>query len=196
MDETGVVYPGSLSLTFFALKNANPVSFGLKAAGTAFLALFIVGCAPGRPADASSGQKTIFDHFTFELGGHAVSLQVAILDPEQERGLMQRPDLGRDEGMIFVEAAPKRENFWMKNTPEPLDVAYLSPDGVIAEVYPLYPFDLRPVSSRSDHLQFAIEMPQGWFASNGVRPGAGIDLKALAAVLKERGFDPVKFGLK
>jgi hypothetical protein len=169
---------------------------GLKAAGTAFLALLIVGCAPGKPEDAASAQKTVYDHFPFQLGGHAVSLQVAVLDPEQQRGLMQRPDLGKDEGMIFVDAAPKQENFWMKNTPEPLDVAYLGPDGVIAEIYPLYPFDLRPVTSRGTRLQFAVEMPQGWFAANGVRPGAGIDLKALAAVLKERGFDPVRFGLR
>jgi hypothetical protein len=160
------------------------------------MALFIAGCAPDKPADVASGRKTIFDHFAFDLAGHPVSLQVAVTDPEQQRGLMQRPDLGRDEGMIFVDAAPKQENFWMKNTPEPLDVAYLSPDGVVAEIYPLYPFDLRPVPSRSEHMQFAVEMPQGWFASNGVRPGARIDLKALAAALKARGFDPAAFGLR
>jgi uncharacterized membrane protein (UPF0127 family) len=178
------------------LKNANPVSFGLAAAGAALLAVFIAGCAPAKLTEAAPGEKTIFDHFMFDLGGRSVSLQVAVTEPEQQRGLMQRPDLGGDEGMIFVDAAPKRENFWMKNTPEALDVAYLSPDGVIAEIYPLYPFDLRPVPSRSEHMQFAVEMPQGWFASNGVRPGAGIGLKTLAAALKARGFDPATFGLR
>jgi uncharacterized membrane protein (UPF0127 family) len=178
------------------VKNANPVSLGLKAAGVAALALLTAGCTPGKPADAAPSQKTVYDHFAFDLGGHPVSLQVAVLDAEQQRGLMQRPDLGKDEGMVFVDAAPKQENFWMKNTPEPLDVAFLAPSGVIAEIYPLYPFDLRPVMSRSDRLQFAVEMPQGWFAANGVRPGAGIDLKSLAAALRERGFDPAKFGLR
>lgn len=109
---------------------------------------------------------------------------------------MQRPDLGGNEGMIFVSAVPQRENFWMKNTPEPLDIAYVAPDGVIAEIYPLYPNDLRPVVSRSDRLQFAVEMPQGWYAANGVRTGATIDLKAVAGALKDRGFDPVKFGIR
>jgi uncharacterized protein len=196
MGQTGIVSPGRGELTFFAVKNANPVSFGLGAAGAALLALAVAGCGAGKAADPGSTQKTIFDHFTIGLGGHPVSLQVAVLDPEQQRGLMQRPDLGRDEGMVFVDAAPKQEDFWMKNTPEPLDVAYLAPDGVIVEIYPLYPFDLRAVSSHSTHLQFAVEMPQGWFAANGVRPGASLDLKALAAALKERGFDPAKFGMR
>jgi uncharacterized protein len=178
------------------LKNANPVSFGLKGAAAALLSLVFVGCGSGKPPDAGGGDKTVFDHFTIGLGGHPVSLQFAVNEAEQQRGLMQRPDLGKDEGMIFVDTAPKQENFWMKNTPEPLDVAFLAPSGVIAEIYPLYPFDLRPVMSRSDRLQFAVEMPQGWFAANGVRPGAGIDLKSLAAALRERGFDPAKFGLR
>jgi hypothetical protein len=38
-------------------------------------------------------------------------------------------------------------------------------------------------------------MPRGWLAANGVRPGARIDMKALAGALKARGFDPLKFGI-
>ena len=38
-------------------------------------------------------------------------------------------------------------------------------------------------------------MRQGWYAANGVRPGAAIDLAAVAAALKARGFDPGKFGI-
>jgi uncharacterized membrane protein (UPF0127 family) len=178
------------------VKNANPVSLGIRATGAAFLALFIVGCGASKAADTSAAQKSVYDHFTIDLGGHPVSLQVAVLEGEQQRGLMQRQDLGKDEGMIFVDAAPKQENYWMKNTPEALDIAFLRPDGVIAEIYPLFPFDLRTVSSRSDHLQFAVEMRQGWYAENGVRPGASIDLKELAAALTARGFDPLKFGIR
>jgi uncharacterized membrane protein (UPF0127 family) len=191
----GDCQPVGDGLTFLTVKNANPVSLGLKAAGAAILSLFIAACGSGK-TDAASGQKTIFDHFTLNVGGHPASLQVAVLPGEQERGLMERPDLGKDEGMVFVDAAPKQQNYWMKDCPEALDIAFLSPDGVIAEIYPMYPFDLRTVSSHSDRLQFAVEMPQGWFAANGVRPGASVDLKALASALRERGFDPAKFGMK
>jgi uncharacterized protein len=178
------------------VKNANLVSFGLAVSGAALLAL-LAGCGPGIPAgEAAADQKSVLDHFTVSVGGRPVSLQFAVLPGEQERGLMQRLDLGADEGMLFVDPAPKRENFWMKNTPEALDIAYAGRDGVIAEIYPMYPFDLSAIPSRSDQMQMALEMRQGWFAANGVRPGAAIDLAAVAAALRARGFDPSKFGIR
>jgi hypothetical protein len=67
---------------------------------------------------------------------------------------------------------------------------------MIAEIYPLLPYDERTVSSHGDQLQYALEMRQGWFAANGVRPGARVDLKAVAAAIKARGLDPSKFGLE
>jgi hypothetical protein len=38
-------------------------------------------------------------------------------------------------------------------------------------------------------------MRQGWFAENRVRPGAAIDMQAVAAALKARGFDSAKYGI-
>jgi hypothetical protein len=108
---------------------------------------------------------------------------------------MQRPDLGGDQGMIFVNVRPGKLAFWMKNTPEALDIGYLDPEGVVAEAYALLPYDQRSVDSHGDRLQFALEMPQGWFAAHGVRAGTRLDLQALGAALKARGFDPAKFGL-
>jgi uncharacterized membrane protein (UPF0127 family) len=196
MRQTGIVGPGPQGLTCFRVKNANPVSFGLAASAAALMAL-LAGCGPGaQTGRAAADEKTVLDHFTVLVGGHSASLQFAVLPGEQERGLMQRLDLGADEGMLFVDPAPKRENFWMKNTPEALDIAYAGRDGVIAEIYPMYPFDLSAIPSRSDQMQMALEMRQGWFAANGVRPGAAIDLVAVAAALKARGFDPTKYGIR
>ena len=178
------------------MKNANPVSFRLGAAAALLLSLAGAGCGAGKPAGASEAPKTVLDHFTVDVGGHPVSMQFAVTQGEQQRGLMQRMDLGKDEGMIFVAEPPQRERFWMKDTPEALDIAFAGRDGVIAEIYPLYPFDLQTVVSRGDRMEFAVEMRQGWFSENGVRPGAVIDLKAVAAALKERGFDPAKYGLR
>jgi hypothetical protein len=178
------------------MQNANLVSSRFRAAAAMALAMALAGCGARSTADTASSQKTIYDHFTMTVGGHPVSLQVAVLEAEQQRGLMERPDLGKDEGMIFVDATPRKQNYWMKDCPEAIDIAFLYPDGVIAEIYPLYPNDLRTVSSRSDNLQFAVEMPQGWYAANGVHPGASFDLKQVATALTQRGFDPAKFGLK
>jgi len=175
------------------VKNANPVSLGSRALAAVLAGLFFAGCGSGKPSAGSPAPKTIFDHFTIEVGGHAASLEVAVTPAEQEHGLMQRPDLGPDEGMIFVYAQPQQMSYWMRNTPEPLDIAYLTRDGAVAETYELLPLDERPVNSHGDEMQFALEMPRGWFAAHNVRPGDRIDLKALASALRERGFDPAKY---
>ncbi len=179
------------------MKNANPVSCGIRAALASFIALCAAGCGSDRSEKAeAAAPKTVYDHFAIDVGGHPASLQFAVLGPEQERGLMQRMDLGRDEGMIFVNAAPRTLSIWMHNTPEALDLAYLSPDGTLVEVYDLLPLDERPVNSHSGDVQFALEMPKGWFSANGIRPGARIDMKAVTDAMVARGFDPVKYRLR
>ncbi len=147
---------------------------------------------PGAPAEL----KTVADRFPIAVGDKTVMMQLAVLPSELERGLMQRRDLGPDDGMIFVFAAPQRLSFWMRNTPTPLDIGYFTPEGELAEVYPMFPYDERSVSSRGSRLQLALEMNQGWFSSRGVRPGAKLDLKALGAALRARGLDSRKLGLK
>ncbi len=177
------------------MQNVNPVWRKTWAAGAVLLAAACAGCGGARKAEAVAEPKSVQEHFTIPVGGRPASLQVAVLPAEQERGLMQRPNLGPDEGMIFVNPRPGKLSFWMKNTPEPLDLGYLTPDGVVAETYSLLPYDQRAVNSHGDQLQFALEMPQGWFAAHGVHAGAKLDLKALGGALKARGFDPAKFGL-
>ncbi len=175
------------------MKNANPVSAGMKALAWV-LVVGLAGCGAAKTADEP--YKTFFDHFTMSLGGHPVSLEVAVTEPEQERGLMERPDLGKDEGMIFVYTSPDKRNYWMKNCPEGLDIAFMDRNCVIMEIYTMIPFDTRGTPSRSDQVQYIVEMPAGWYAANGVRPGATIDRDAVASALKARGFDPTRFGFK
>jgi hypothetical protein len=67
---------------------------------------------------------------------------------------------------------------------------------VLLEYYPAYPFDEKPVPSRSQRLQFVVETNQGWFKANGVKPGARLEMKALSAALAARGFDPQNFGIE
>jgi uncharacterized protein len=150
--------------------------------------------APATPA-AAPVPKSVADYFTVSLGGHPVRLQLAVLEPEMRRGLMDRRDLGRDDGMVFVYAAPLQMHFWMRDTPTALDIGFFTPSGILAETYPMYPFDEKVINSIGSDLQFAVEMNQGWYAANGVGPGARLDLVALAAALCARGFDPARFGL-
>jgi uncharacterized membrane protein (UPF0127 family) len=177
------------------MNKANLVSWAPGVAVMLTVGVLAAGCGESKSANVPGVDKSVFDHFTMSVGGIPASLEIAILPGEQQRGLMQRGNLGKDEGMLFVDPSPVQQSFWMKNTPEALDIGFLRPDGTIAEIYPLLPFDERTVLSHSSDLQFALEMPAGWFAAHGIRPGAKMDRKEIAAAVKARGYDPVKFRL-
>ena len=100
---------------------------------------------------------------------------------------MHVPAMPEDEGMLFVFPAPQRMSFYMRNTRIPLDIGYFTADGTLQEVHPMHPFVEDPVLSNHPSIQFALEMNQGWYARQGVRPGATLDLAAVRAALTARG---------
>lgn len=144
---------------------------------------------------AATSPKGVADFFPIKVGDKTVRMQLAVRPGEMQRGLMERRDLGTDDGMLFVYEKPQALSFWMRNTPTALDIGFFNAAGVLEEIYPLHPFDETAVASRSSELQFALEMNQGWFQRNGVKPGAKLDRAALSDALRERGFSARKFGL-
>ena len=77
--------------------------------------------------------------------------------------------------MLFVFDRPKQMSFWMRNTHLPLDIGFLTSDGVLREIYPLYPHDENSRKSIRSDLVFALEVNQGWFKRHGVKPGDKFD---------------------
>jgi hypothetical protein len=166
--------------------------------------LVLTGCAKGESAAGTAkpvvpavetDTKTVATYFPLTVGGKVVRAQIAVTMPEMQRGLMGRGFIGADEGMVFLYEKPQRMSFWMRNTPTPLDIGFFRADGTLGEVYPLYPYDETPVASQAEDYTMALEMNQGWFAKNEVKPGAKLGLKELAAALRARGFKPEKYGL-
>lgn len=62
---------------------------------------------------------------TATIAGREIQLEVASTSKEQERGLMFRPPLPDDRGMLFPFTPARPTAFWMKNTPSPLDIIFL-----------------------------------------------------------------------
>ena len=98
--------------------------------------------------------------------------------------------------MLFIMPEERFQSFWMRNTYVPLDIGFFNSAGALIEIYQMHPLEEFRLVSHNDQLQFALEMNQGWFKANAVRPGARLDLKALVAALRERDFGPEQFGLK
>ena len=108
--------------------------------------------------------------------GHAeVSVELAIDPATQAKGLMYRDSLPENQGMLFVFDRPKQMSFWMRNTHIPLDIGYFTTDGILREIYPLYPHDETSRRSIRSDLLFALEVNQGWYEKYGVKPGDKFD---------------------
>ncbi len=72
-------------------------------------------------------------------GQHRFTVEQARTADQQEKGLMYRTDIPDDGGMLFWPyppdgSAPRAASFWMKNTPSPLDIIFIRPDGSIARI--------------------------------------------------------------
>lgn len=116
------------------------------------------------------------------LGATELTAEIADENPERQAGMMHRTSMPETEGMLFVFPYPHRAGFWMKNTTVPLSIAYIDPASRVIEIHDLQPGDTQPVESRSARVQYALEVNQGWFTRNGIKPGAVIatDLGSLA----------------
>lgn len=104
-------------------------------------------------------------------GMHLIQAEVAQTPAQRQIGLMNRPTMGPNEGMLFVFEAPAQQCFWMKNTLLPLSIAFLADDGTVVNIEDMKPQALDSHCSRKE-VRFALEMNQGWFAKRGIKPGA------------------------
>ena len=158
-------------------------------------ALLLTACG-GADAAKNARPRTVDDRFPIKVGDRVVQMQIAAQVEEMQKGLMFRQSMGADEGMLFIYPAPTQMGFWMRNCEFIQNIGFFDAGGVLKETYEMYPHDERTVSSHAHDLQFALEMNQGWYERNGLKPGAKLDLRAVAEALKARGFKPEAWGLR
>jgi uncharacterized protein len=63
-----------------------------------------------------------------------ITLEIARTNVEHGMGLMYRDKLPENHGMLFVFEDKDILNFWMHNTPQPLDIIFVAEDGSIATI--------------------------------------------------------------
>jgi uncharacterized membrane protein (UPF0127 family) len=108
------------------------------------------------------------------VGNQELTTELALKPVEIFTGMMWRTNMPEGEAMLFVFPSAAPRAFYMRNTYVPLSVAYISPDGVIEEIHDLQPLNEVSVPSRSENIQFVLEVPQGWFKRHNIAPGVFI----------------------
>ena len=95
-------------------------------------------------------------------------------------GLMFRESLDINSGMLFIFEEVAEQSFHMTERLKiPLDIAFITEEGIIESIKKLEPFDESSVASNGDVL-CALEVNRGWFAENNVEVGDEIDIEEAA----------------
>ncbi len=141
----------------------------------AVAALLALACAskngsePAVPVQPVPAPRVVVE--TAAGGRHAVRVELARTEPERRQGLMRRPSLDDDAGMLFLFDERSEHAFWMKDTLIPLDMIFVDDDGRIAGVVErAEPRTLEPRSVGAPS-RYVLEVNGGWTRARGVRTG-------------------------
>lgn len=115
--------------------------------------------------------------------GATLDFQVEMaMTPEQQRmGLMFRPSMPLDAGMLFVFPRSRTASFWMRNTLISLDMLFIAADGTILNI-------AERTETRSDRsyrsvgpVSGVLEINGGLSALLGIAPGDRVEHPAFTA---------------
>ena len=113
-------------------------------------------------------------------GSVTIPVEVADTPESRARGLMYRNDLPAAAGMLFIFPNETQQQFWMKNTPLPLDIVFIGKDlriaGVLANARPFTTTPLR-VEAPS---QYVLEVHAGFCAQHGIAAGDRVEFRRVA----------------
>jgi uncharacterized membrane protein (UPF0127 family) len=149
--------------------------------GLALAAALFTGChqpAAPKPETASSMEDQLPQQaqpklrtMKIYLGAETLEAELALTAQEEMTGMMFRTNILETDAMLFVLPEAQRASFWMKNCPESISAAYITPDGVIQEIHHLEKNDTNAVVAARDDIQFVLETREGWFARHHITPG-------------------------
>jgi uncharacterized protein len=107
----------------------------------ALLGVMLISCSTPTPANPPTttpaiqaptsaipnpkqGQQLPISALAVVPNGTSIDLEVAKTTQQQQMGLMYRPPLPDNRGMLFEFPSPQPVAFWMKNVPVPLDMVF------------------------------------------------------------------------
>jgi uncharacterized protein len=114
--------------------------------------------------------------------GREIVFRVEIADTsaKREMGLQYRRELAENRGMIFLFTTEEMHSFWMKNTPIPLDMIFISAEhkivGIVENAIP-FSLDSLSVGRRS---QYVLEINGGLSRRYGFKSGDSVRFQAFS----------------
>jgi uncharacterized membrane protein (UPF0127 family) len=133
----------------------------------ALACLALVSAAPAAAEALSKATLTL----ETASGPHQFNVEVATTPQERELGLMLRPSLPENSGMLFLYETPQPIAMWMKNTIVPLDMIFIDSWGKVHRIETnTEPFSLDPIPSDGDVIGI-LEVNAGVAEKIGLKTG-------------------------
>jgi len=130
--------------------------------------LVLFGCDTHKPNPDPTRHLVIVSRDGKE---HGFNIELALTPQQQQIGLMNRTEMPKDEGMLFVFPDESEHGFWMKNTLIPLDMVFIKRDGTIHHIHDsAKPNDLTSIPSQGPVLA-VLELNGGIAKKLGIVPG-------------------------
>ena len=102
---------------------------------------------------------------------HEFNVEMATRPEQQTVGLMFRPTVAPDGGMLFDWGTPRDSQMWMRNTIAPLDIVFINADGTIRSIAEhTVPESLATIDSRGP-VRATLELAAGTTARLNIRVG-------------------------
>ena len=138
---------------------------------------------PGMTQDGPQPTLPIEELRIVTQRGAALDFQVEMaLTPEQQRiGLMFRPAMALDKGMLFVFPHPRQASFWMRNTLIPLDMLFIADDGSVVNIAERTETQSDRSYRSTGPVRAVLEINGGLSALLGIASGDRVEHPAFAA---------------
>ncbi|MGY6705881.1 DUF192 domain-containing protein [Roseinatronobacter sp.] len=132
-------------------------------------ACFALGLlAAGGPVQAACSDERV--DLRGDWGQARFRVEVADTEALRAQGLMNRENLARSAGMLFIFDAPTSPSFWMRNTLIPLDMIFVDPTGAVTHIHEnAIPHDTTPIPG-GDNVLMVLEI------NGGLSEAIGIDI--------------------
>ena len=102
---------------------------------------------------------------------HEFMVEMALTPDQQTVGLMFRPSVPADGGMLFDWGAPRDSAMWMRNTISSLDMVFINADGTIRRIAErTVPLSLATIESRGP-VRATLELAAGTAQRLNIRVG-------------------------
>ena len=127
---------------------------------------------------ATSATAIVCDPGKIEIvtgqGNQTFSIEIADEPQEQARGLMFRPSMPADAGMLFIFDPPRPTSFWMRNTMIPLDMIFIDDTGAVDSIAERTDTYSEQVSSSQGDVRAVLEINGGLSRQLGIGPGTQV----------------------